>query len=70
MVGHNPAIQLCALALAETAGRDDLARLRRKYPTGGLAVLTFPDTGWTGLEPASGHLAAFHRPKDLEPRTA
>ncbi len=65
VVGHNPGI-------AEFAGRHSvfgdeksIARLRRKYPTGALAVLSFRIDGWADLPGASGTLEHYVRPKQL-----
>ena len=60
LVGHNPAIQDLAVGLvgAET----ELAR--RKFPTAGLATLTFTER-WRELKWGDGSLAAFVTPKEL-----
>jgi phosphohistidine phosphatase len=69
LVGHNPGIEELALALARQPrtedGRRHVRRLRKKFPTGALAVLDFEATTWTGILPQRGHLSAFVRPKDL-----
>jgi phosphohistidine phosphatase len=65
LVGHNPAIQSLALALAghgETALR---RRMLEKYPTAGLAVIGFPAARWPDVAEGKGHLQAFIRPRDL-----
>lgn len=64
LVGHDPGLQLLAVHLAMTATGDALERLKRKYPTAALALLTFGDAGWAGLAPGMGHLALFQVPKD------
>lgn len=69
LVGHNPALQALVLRLADGDGDgasdgSDLAEVRRKFPTGALATLTF-DGAWTELSPRSARLAAFVRPKSL-----
>ena len=62
LIGHNPGIQDLAIALA---GRgDDLERMRRKFPTGALAILEFAGA-WSGLVPGGARLASFVTPKDL-----
>jgi phosphohistidine phosphatase len=60
LVGHNPSIEELALDLA--ADPDQLAG--RKYPTGGLAWLSF--TGpWHSLGPAGAELTTFVTPREL-----
>ncbi len=62
LIGHNPGVQGLADALA--GGGEELARVRRKYPTGSLATLRF-ETEWSELRPGVAKLAAFVRPKQL-----
>jgi phosphohistidine phosphatase len=62
LIGHNPAIQDLAVALAAGAGARGLAA--RKYPTGALATLTFT-APWRALTQGSADLAAFVTPKAL-----
>jgi len=64
IVGHDPGLPLLAGLLAMTATGDALERLKRKYPTCALALLTFGDAGWRSIQPRVGHLALFHVPAD------
>jgi phosphohistidine phosphatase len=65
VIGHNPAMQILVLRLAGSSKRDDdLATVRRKFPTGALAALTF-DCAWSELGPGTATLTALARPKDL-----
>lgn len=65
LAGHNPGLQLLALALGRAGGLLDLIAV--KYPTCALTELRF-DTGcWAEVAPGSGELARFLRPRDLEP---
>ena len=63
VVAHNPGIA----ALAERLATDgpDLERLRAKYPTAGLAVLTLDVDAWSDVATGAGHLDAFVTPADL-----
>jgi phosphohistidine phosphatase len=62
LIGHYPALQELALSLA---GRGvDLGRLAEKFPTGGLATLTFR-CSWDDLAPGGAELIAFVTPKEL-----
>lgn len=62
LIGHNPGIQELAVSLAGDG--DELARLRRKYPTGGLATLRFA-VAWVDLRPGVAELDGFVRPREL-----
>lgn len=63
MIGHNPGVQDLAVLLA----REGLLRsqLEAKFPTAGLATLTFGGIGWKDLERESGELADFVVPRRL-----
>jgi phosphohistidine phosphatase len=65
MIGHNPGHELLAKMLAGDGKKKALKRLRKKYPTGALAVLTFPAERWAEVAEGSGYLQAFVRPKDV-----
>jgi phosphohistidine phosphatase len=69
VVGHNPGLEASATLLA----RDPIARkekdafdaIEEKFPTGALAILDFEIRRWRELEPRSGALVEFVRPRDL-----
>jgi phosphohistidine phosphatase len=68
-VGHNPGMEELADRLArkpkskaEAAHRD---AWREKFPTCALAVLDFDATKWSEIEPGTGAVTDFLRPKDL-----
>lgn len=60
LIGHNPAMQTLVVRLAT----GDLDSVRRKFPTGALATLTF-EGPWSELAPGGAELTALVRPKDL-----
>jgi phosphohistidine phosphatase len=76
VVGHDPAVQELALALAGTAsgaGRgtsagpqpsDALDRMRIKFPTAAIAVLEFSGP-WSRLGQGQTRLAAFVTPREI-----
>jgi phosphohistidine phosphatase len=66
LVGHNPAFEDLALALAGNGEDEALKELERKYPTGALAVLDFQAQDWDEVREGAGWLRAFIRPKDLK----
>jgi phosphohistidine phosphatase len=70
LVGHNPGFEEAAAILAQDSG-DPAAHFRfdsiqEKFPTAALVVLDFKIAHWKELEPHTGALADFIRPKDLE----
>ncbi len=69
VVGHNPGLEELATFLArEPVRRKERERrgeLDEKFPTAALAVLDFDIERWRDLEPGTGKLADFVRPKDL-----
>ncbi len=64
LIGHNPGLQLLALALARRG--PELLELEAKYPTGALLTIAFGGPGWAALEPGAAELAGFVRPRDLD----
>lgn len=69
IVGHNPGMEICATQLArEPVRRKERARheaLEEKFPTSALAILDFDVGRWRDVEPGTGKLVDFVRPKDL-----
>lgn len=65
VVGHNPTIHLTAVYLAGTGDNELRRHMAAKFPTGAVAVLTFPGTAWSETTPAGGDLTTFLRPRDL-----
>jgi len=70
IVGHNPGLEHCALALASVPLERKLRKrydtMDEKFPTCALAVIDFEITTWRDVVPGLGELEAFVRPKDLE----
>ncbi len=65
LIGHNPGLDEFASDLTGSSAGDALERLRDKYPTGGLAELTFNAKNWGQVAPKSGFLASFVVPAQL-----
>jgi phosphohistidine phosphatase len=63
-IGHNPAIQELALALARSV--DDLKQLKGKFPTGAMASLAVPGP-WKDLGGEPADLLEFAVPRELSP---
>jgi len=70
IVGHNPGLEHCALALASVPLERKLRKrydaMDEKFPTCALAVIDFAIEAWRDVVPGLGELDAFVRPKDLE----
>jgi phosphohistidine phosphatase len=65
LIGHNPAMETFAEELAGEGGDADAgARMAAKYPTGGLATLSF-DGPWSELDWEGAQLDAFVVPREL-----
>jgi phosphohistidine phosphatase len=64
LVGHNPAMQELALALASRGDR--LADVAEKFPTGALAEIGLPESSWSDLAEGSGELTRFVTPRELD----
>ncbi|HKH33807.1 MAG TPA: histidine phosphatase family protein [Beijerinckiaceae bacterium] len=65
LVGHNPGLEDLAKLLIRHGDRYAFARIGRKYPTAGLAVIDLAIEGWRELKPGSGRLDRFVTPKSL-----
>jgi phosphohistidine phosphatase len=65
VVGHNPAFHRLALRLAADGGKADMAKLKRKFPAGALAVIDLAIAAWADLPGATGRLCAFIRPRAI-----
>jgi phosphohistidine phosphatase len=66
VIGHNPTMSELALMLPAENEADDatVERMRRKFPTAAVAVVTFTGS-WQQLRPGAGRLAGHVTPRDL-----
>lgn len=65
LVGHNPGLQELAHQLYGEGDSVAHARLKGKFPTGGLALYEFDIERWSELAPGTGKLVDFVVPRDL-----
>lgn len=65
IVGHNPGLQELAQRLFGDGDSGAFAKLRGKFPTGGLALYQFDTEHWEELLPGIGRLTDFVVPRDL-----
>jgi phosphohistidine phosphatase len=63
LVGHNPAMQDLALALAAPGA--EVERLRAKFPTGAFATLRITAGGWADLHRRGAELVDLLLPREL-----
>ncbi|HIJ38652.1 MAG TPA: histidine phosphatase family protein, partial [Rhodospirillaceae bacterium] len=67
LIGHNPGIEgLVHFLIEENGAPEAMARLRGKFPTGSLAILSHAGESWASLTAGACHLDVFIRPIDLE----
>ena len=64
VIGHNPTLQQLAAGLAEE-GSSEARAVADHYPTAALTIIDLPATTWREVEPGTGRIALFVRPKDL-----
>jgi phosphohistidine phosphatase len=65
LIGHNPAIQVTALRLAESITGADGTALANGFPTAALAVFSF-EGDWDDLAAGAARLSAFIRLRESE----
>ncbi|MFM9865448.1 MAG: SixA phosphatase family protein [Micropepsaceae bacterium] len=69
VIGHNPGLEELAGELSASPKTPDEERLHRrmreKFATATLAVITFPMKRWREIKAGGGALADFMRPRDL-----
>jgi phosphohistidine phosphatase len=65
VIGHNPGLHDLALLLAEPAATDGYRALSAKFPTAGLAVVSFAVSSWADVGPGRGRLDVFMTPRSL-----
>ncbi|WP_330456524.1 histidine phosphatase family protein [Streptomyces sp. NBC_00820] len=63
LVGHNPGAMRLVLELAGDGLDDTLERVRVKFPTSAIALLTWHGTGWPALTTGKALLTAFTVPR-------
>ncbi|MEU0244431.1 histidine phosphatase family protein [Streptomyces sp. NPDC006235] len=63
LIGHNPGLEELVLALAGDGLDDTLERLRTKFPTSAVAVLTWYGTSWRTLTPGTALLTSMTVPR-------
>ena len=66
-IGHNPTMEdlLHRLINRSLSHKSNLAEAFVKYPTGTLAELSLPCATWAALQPSSGQLIRFIKPRTL-----
>jgi phosphohistidine phosphatase len=65
LVGHDPGMHGLAVELSGQGRPEDLQRLANKFPTAGLAVLSFETSQWSQVKAKAGRLDIFTSPRRL-----
>lgn len=65
LVTHNPATAALASTLAGSGDPAQRRQMMEKYPTAGVAIISFDTGSWAATQAGSGKLEAFVRPRDL-----
>jgi phosphohistidine phosphatase len=65
IVGHNPGLEDLARRLMKDAGGEAGRRLREKFPTAAMAMLSFDLTDWEDIAVETGSLDRFVTPKSI-----
>lgn len=65
VIGHNPGLETLAHQLMAGGQSKPLLKLHEKFPTGGLAILSFSITTWADLVADTGSLIDFIVPREL-----
>ncbi|WP_406728647.1 SixA phosphatase family protein [Streptomyces sp. GD-15H] len=63
LIGHNPGLADLVVALAGDGVDDTLDRVRTKFPTSAIAVLSWRGAGWPDLTPGTALLTAMTVPR-------
>jgi phosphohistidine phosphatase len=63
LIGHNPGLEELVLALAGDGLDDSLERVRTKFPTSAIAVLSWYGTTWRDLTPGTALLTSVTVPR-------
>ncbi|MFI6856449.1 SixA phosphatase family protein [Streptomyces sp. NPDC050416] len=63
LIGHNPGLEELVLALAGDGLDDTLERVRTKFPTSAVAVLSWYGTCWRTLTPGTALLTSMTVPR-------
>ncbi|MFF8669342.1 SixA phosphatase family protein [Streptomyces sp. NPDC015242] len=63
LIGHNPGLEELVLALAGDGLDDTLERVRTKFPTAAIAVLSWRGTAWRDLAPGAALLTSVTVPR-------
>ena len=66
LIGHNPGLHDLALRLTGGGEAEPRNRMRSKFPTAALAVLTCPGRNWRAVKTDGATLKIFVCPRDLE----
>src|SRR5690606_529763 len=65
LIGHNSGLEDLANELVGSGNPDEIAAMAAKYPTSGVAVISFDTEKWSAIDPGEGRLLNFMTPRRL-----
>lgn len=65
VIGHEPGLSEVTRALVGDGNPSFMEEIERKFPTAALAIVDFAAGKWVDVEPKSGRIVAFLRPREL-----
>ncbi len=66
LIGHNPTMFYLTQMLVGTGEEAQLRDMSMKFPTAALAVISFTANKWHEIEPDSGNLDDYMKPRELK----
>ncbi len=66
VIAHNPGVEYLALSLTGDGDGDAWQRMNAKFPTAGLAILTFDLKNWSNITQGGARLIKFVCPREIK----
>jgi len=66
LIGHDPGMHQLAVRLIYGGDARSIEQVKRKFPTAALAEISLEGDDWRSIDPMTGRLHRFVRPRELE----